>query len=278
MLKKAAAFFKEYGHKIFTFCVGLAFIGVVCFCVCFVATRVYRVFVPDNIYTDPNYKNTIYGGSVYEVVTDTEVEEGSAEFFENYIGNFLKQDMPDFDDPLDLNDEYIISYGIWQAITLNNTQGIYNYDDNGSFRVPKSDVEKFSFYCFDFARKIDHRTVEICGKFKYNWINKMYTVTASGMDGYLIPDVVEVEQGKNDTYLLTVDCYEENMMSDDDPTNDPMNFRKRVRITMQDMGIQSYDVETGNPVHRYMFLSMDTVDDSEEETPADKVEDTTELN
>lgn len=277
-MKKVANFFKEYGHKIFTFIVGLAFICAVCFCVCLVANRIYRVFKPNNIYTDPDYKTSIYGGSVYEVTTDTDVEVASAEFFENYIGNFLKQDMPDFDDPLDLNDEYIISYGVWQAITLNNTQGVYTYDKNGSFRVPRDDVEMFSFYCFDFARKIDHRTVNLCGKFKYNGINKTYTVTAAGMHAYLMPDVVKVEQGENDTYILTVDCYEENLMSDEDPTNNPMNFRKRVIITLQDMGVQSYDVDTGKPIPRYMFLSMDTVSDFDEETPADKVEDKTELN
>lgn len=73
-----------------------------------------RIFVPNNIYTDPGYKNTLYGGSVYEVRTDETYEEGSAEYFENYLANFIMQDMPDFEDPLDLNDQYIISFGIWR--------------------------------------------------------------------------------------------------------------------------------------------------------------------
>jgi len=279
MIDKAVAFLKKYGHKVFTFTVGLVFIGAVFFAVIFAANKVYRVFVPDDIYTESDYAATIYGGSVYEVITDDSVEQASAEFFENYIDTFIKQDMPDFDDPMELNDEYIISYGIWQAITLNNTQGIYTYDSNNSFRIPKSDVEQFSLYCFDFARKFDHRTVEVCGKFRYNILNKTYNVPAAGIHSYLVPDVLEVEQGENDTYILTVDCYEVDMMSTDDPTSNPQNFIKRVKITLQDMGIQNYAVETGKPVPRYMFLSMDTIDETlEEETPADKVEDTVELN
>jgi hypothetical protein len=45
----------------------------------------------------------------------------------------------------------------------------------------------------------------------------------------------------------------------EDPTNDPSNFYKRVEVTLQDMGIQDYTA-VGNPVHRYIVLSMETVD------------------
>ena len=40
------------------------------------------------------------------------------------------------------------------------------------------------------------------------------------------------------------------MISMEDPTNDPSNFYKRVKIVLQDMGIQDY-TSVGNPVHRY---------------------------
>lgn len=244
----------------FTFCVGLAFIFAVCFCVVSLANRVYRVFVPDNIYVDPSYANTINGGSVYEVRGEDAPEEGTAEFFEEYIDNFIKQDMPNFEDTENINDEYVISFGIWQAITLNNTQGIYNYDSKGSFRVPAKDVETFATYCLDYPNKFGHRSVENCGEFKYNKLSKTYTVKAIGLQSYLIPDVVEVKEGENDTYILTVDCYQASMLSTEDPTNDPANLKKRVEITLQDMGILSYDSETGTPVHRYVYISMKNVD------------------
>lgn len=264
-LTKAAGFFKEYGRKIFTFCVGLAFIGAVFFCVGYAASRIYRVFVPNNIYSDENYKTSLYGGSVYETVTDETAKEGSAEFFENYIQNVIRQDMPDFDDPMDLNDEYIISFGLWQAIKLNNAQGVYTYDSRGNFRVPKKDVSMFALYCFDFARNIDHRSVNVCGNFSYNMINNTYKIKSAGVESYLIPDVIDVKEGENDTYILTVDCYEDKMMMVEDPTNNPANFYKRVELTLQDMGIQSYSDETGNPVHRYLILSMNTVNTDDKE-------------
>lgn len=260
-VSKVAEYLKKYGHKIFTFCVGLAFIGVVFFCVGFVASRVYRVFVPNNIYSDNSFKTSLYGGSVYETVADEALEEGSPEFFEDYIHNLIRQDMPDFEDPLDLNDEYIISFGLWQAIKLNNAQGVYTYDSRGNFRVPSRDVETFALYCFDFARDIDHRSVDLCGEFSYNFINKTYKIRSAGVENYLVPDVVEVEKGESeDIYILTVDCYEDKAMSMEDPTNDPDNFYKRVKITMQDMGVQNYADDIVSPVHRYMVLSMDTVD------------------
>ena len=261
-IKKTGDFFKTRGHKIFTFIVGLLFIAAVCFAVGRLAVGVYRIFVPNNIYTDPGYKNTLYGGSVYEARTDETYEEGSAEFFESYLANFIMQDMPDFEDPLDLNDQYIISFGIWQAITLNNYQGVYTYNSNGSFRIPVKDVEMYASYCLDFPRKIDHRSVDICGSFKYNILNKTYTVPAANIDSYLIPDILNVEKGENDTYIITADCYEGNLVSSEIPENDPANFRRRVVITLQDMGIQSYNAETGTPVPRYMILSSKTVDET----------------
>lgn len=269
-LTKVGSFLKEYGHRIFTFFVGLAFIGGVFFCVGFFAVRVYRIFVPNNIYTSDSYETSLYGGSVYEVPSEETVEEGSAEFFEDYIQNFIRQDMPDFDDPMDLNDEYMISFGLWQAIKLNNSQGVYNFDSKGNFRVPKDDVEMFALYCFDFSRKMDHRSVELCGEFSYNILNKTYKIRSAGAQNYLIPDVIEVEQGENDTYILTVDCYHGSVISVEDPTNDPSNFYKRVKVTLQDMGIQDYTA-VGNPVHRYIILSMETVD-ADDTATADQTE------
>lgn len=274
---KTADFLKARGHKIFTFIVGLVFIAAVCFGIGKLSVSIYRIFVPNNIYTDPAYENMLYGGSVYESRTDVVYEEGSAEFFENYLSNFIMQDMPNFDDPLDLNDEYIISFGIWQAITLNNYQGVYTYNSNGSFRVPVKDVEMYASYCFDFPRRIDHRSVDICGNFKYNFLNKTYTVPAANIDSYLVPDILSVEEGENDTYIITADCYEGNLVSSEAPENDPANFIRRVVITLQNMGIQNYNAETGTPVYRYMILSCKTVDETEDNGDGENTADTGEI-
>lgn len=258
------AFFKEYGHRIFTFMVGLAFISAVVFCVGFVAVKIYRVFVPNNIYTSSTYESTLYGGSVYEAQDDSAPEDASAEFFEDYLTNLIRQDMPNFQDPTELNDEYIISFGLWQAIKLNNAQGVYTHDSKGNFRVPASDVEMYAQYCLDYASEIKHRTVDICGEFSYNILNKTYKIRSSGVQDYLVPDVINVEPGENDTYIVTVDCYRSSLISAEDPTNDPKNFYKRVEITLQDMGIQDYTA-IGNPVHRYIILEMKRGNDDIEE-------------
>ncbi|MBQ8605137.1 MAG: hypothetical protein IJ408_00225 [Clostridia bacterium] len=261
------AFLKEYGHRIFTFMVGLAFICLVLSFVCFLAIRTYRIFVPDNIYVNPEYKDTLTGALVYETQAEDAPEEGSAEFFEDYIYNLVKLDMPDFEDPSQINDEYIISFGLWQAIKLNNT-GVYAFDSKNNFRVPKDDVENFALYCFDFPRKIDHHTVDVCGEFKYNWLNKTYKVRSTGVQNYLVPDVVDVEKDENDNYTLTVDCYNGSLISADDPTNDPANFYKRVEIVLQDLGV--YDFNAAGH-HRYLIQSMTEVEDDETPTVGEDV-------
>lgn len=260
-------------HKIFTFTVGLAFIVFICFVAVTLVNRVYRVFVPDDIYADPNYVKHINGASVYETVDGEEYAEGSEQYFENYLSNFIKQDTPYFKEPLDLDDEYIISFGIWQAITLNNSQGIYTYDKKGNFRVPASDVEMFSFYCLDYPEKIKHATVDLCGKFKYNPLNKTYTVPSSGVHEYLVPDVVKIDKGEDDTYQLIVDYYKLDLISSENLSSGPQNFVRRVKITMQDMGIQSYNVQTGTPISRYMIQSLQPV--TNEENDIEKQTETT---
>ncbi len=267
--KNTADFFKSHGHKMLSFVIGLAFIALICFAVGMLALRFYRLFVPSDIYTDPGYKGTLYGGSVYEAETDGMPEAGSKEFFERYLANFIMQDMPNFDEPVDLNDKYLISFGIWQAIKLNSEQGVYTYNSKGSFRVPAADVEKFVGYCFDFPEKYDHRTVDVCGRFKYSVFSKTYTVSAASVDSYLVPDVLEVEEGENDTYVLTIDCYEGGLSAGDTPENDPDNFRRRIEVTVQDMGIQGYNSETGSPVPRYTILSSHIVDETESEGQGD---------
>lgn len=250
-------------HQIFTFTVGLAFIALVCFGIFSVAMRIYHVFVPQGIYADENVENTLFGGSVYEAVFAQEYEEASPEFFENYLDNFIRQDIAPFDDPSQISDESIISFGLWQAITLNNAQGVYGYTNKGSFRVPAKDVEMYASYCLDYASKVSHGTVDECGKFKYSKLSKTYTIPSAGVEEYLMPDVIKVEEGENDTYIVTVDCYNASQMSAEDPTNDPDNFVRRVKITMQDMGIQNYNAQTGNPVPRYTILSMQGVSEDE---------------
>lgn len=264
--KTITRFWKTLGHKIFTFLVGLAFVALVCFCIGRAALAFYRVFVPTGIYTDPVFKTTLTGSSVYETPAEEEVEEGSAAFFESYLKNFVMQDMPDFGEPNDLNDEYIISYGIWQAVTLNNYQSVYTYNKNGSFRVPRSDVETFAQYNLDFPRKIEHRTVDVCGRFKYNALNKTYTVPAANLDSYLVPDVVDVKEGENDTYVVTIDCYEGSSLTQN-PENSPEDFRRRIKVTVQDMGVQNYNAETGTPIRRYAILSSETVHEPEQAEP-----------
>lgn len=268
-IKRLLSFLNRKKRDIFTFTVGLAFLGFCGFAVVQIGIWVYGWFVPSDIYTDNSYKNSLDGSSVYEAMYAEEgLEVASPEFFERYLANFIKQDIPYFDDPTQIDDEYIVSFGLWQAISLNGTQNIYTSDDKGNFKVPASDVEKFSQYCLDYASKLKHSDVDICGKFSYNSLSKVYTIPSAGVEFSLIPDVIKVEESDNDSFILTVDCYNDNQVSIEDPTNDPDNFVRRVRITVQDYGKKWS--ESGVEITQFKILSMQGV--SEDEIAAEKDE------
>ena len=259
------SFLNKKKHDIFTFLIGLAFIGLCCFAVIRLGSWVYRLFVPTDIYTDPSYENTLRGENVYEPMYMEEgFEEGTPEFFERYLENFIRQDIPFFEDPTQIDDKYLVSFGLWQAISLNGSQNIYQTDEKGNFRVPARDVETFAQYSLDYASKLKHSTVDICGKFKYSKLSKLYTIPSAGGESYLVPHVNEVTKGENDTYIITVDCYN-STMSGGDPTNDPQNFVRRVEIVMQDYG-NTWVSETGVKMTHFKILSMQPVKETTVET------------
>ena len=168
-MNKFAIFFRKYGHKIFTFCIGLAFLAGCAFLAFLGVNRVYHLFKPEHIYEEGVNSDLIWKGAPFDELRASGTEAGTAEFFERYIANYIKQDFPSYTNTLELNTDYFISYGIWQAIAVNG-QGIYANQGDGSFLVPKEDVEKYARLNFDFVGDLEFHDVEICGAFNYIWI------------------------------------------------------------------------------------------------------------
>lgn len=234
-MNKIAIFFRKYGHKVLTFCIGLAFLGGCAFLLFLGGNRVYHMFRPEKIYETGVEPDLISASAPFDELRASGLEEGSAEYFEQYIANFVKHDFPSFTNPLELNTDYFVSYGLWQAIKVNG-QGIYAYQEDGTFLIPKADVEKYARLNFDYVGEIPFHDVEICGDFDYERLSGCFRVNAGMSTTFLVPDVLEVQyDDANGTYTLLVDCYVDDGLSEVDVSTDPTKFNKRLSITLQEI-------------------------------------------
>lgn len=276
-MNKIAIFFRKYGHKLLTFFIGLAFLSLCAFLIVLGGSKIYRMFKPNDIYLDGVDPDLIWAGTAFDEVRTSGLEEGSAEYFELYIANFVKQDFPSFTDPLALNTDYFVSYGIWQAIKVNG-QGVYNMDEDGGFLIPKADVEKYARYSFDYSGEIANRSVEVCGAFKYDKLNGCYRVSSTSLENtFLVPKVLDVKFDEaTGIYTLTVDCYYDEGLSEEDVTNDPTKFAKRISVTLQKVEEMMTINDTEMAVTNYLYTSCALVDETMSDIQTDTAAETEE--
>ncbi len=241
-------------HIALTFCVGLAFISLVVWFIVEMILGIASIFHAKNVYSAGVDASAISGASALSEQLAAVTPE-SKEYFEILLADFIMQDPPVFKNAGELDSVYGISYGLWQAIALNNTQGILAVgEEDQQYRVPKALVEKMARYYLPSLGKLDHQSVEICGEFAYNKFNGTYTVPQSYPTDYLVPKVVSVGAlTENDTLDVTVDCYKNNA----DPTEPVENGEKvkQVIVTLkktentakEDLAVEQY---------HYTILSM----------------------
>lgn len=261
-MNRFTMFFRKYWHKILTFCIGLAFLSFCGVLLWLGADRIYHVFKPENIYEKGVDPDLIWEGAAFDELRASGLEEGSKEYYEEYISNFVKQDFPGFNDPLELNTDYFISYGIWQAIKVNG-QGVYATDEKGIIRIPKADVEKYALYNFNYLGDIKHRSVETGGGFEYESLSGCYKVSSAMGSKFLVPNVLDVKE-EEDTGLVTllVDLYYNDGLTSEDITQDASKFSKRISITMQKMEENLTINDTETPVTSYLYTSCSLVDET----------------
>lgn len=274
-MNKIAIFFRKNGHKLLTFFIGLAFIGLCAFLLTLGGINIYRMFRPANIYEEGVDPELIWASSAFNEVRESGLEEGTPEYFELYITNFVRQKAFSFEDTLELNTDHLVSYGIWQALKTNAT-GVYTTRSDGSILVPKADVEKFAYYSFDYAGELTHRSVELCGDFKYESLSGCYRVPAAiDTTNFYVPDVLEVRYDeKENTYTLLVDLYLDDGLSETDVTTNPERFdNKRIEIVLQ--AEEDFIIADGNEqiITNFKYVSCALIDHTMTTTPEAEPED-----
>ncbi len=252
-----------------TFCIGLAFIILVVWGIVSIIGGIVGLFHADDIYSEGVDTDNIAAALTLKDQLDA-VEVDSEEYFEILLDNFVMQDMPSFTNINELDSEYIISYGLWQAITLNNSQGVLASGEDGqAYRVPKRLVEKLANYYVDYGEPYQHGNVEVCGAFTYNRLNGTYTVPVIYPTEYLIPNVVEIEMHEDDhTVTVTVDCYAYNDV-DEDPTAKESNFRKREIYTLKKVASKDAAELAVEELH-YQIVSMKQAEKLSDNSGEDK--------
>lgn len=246
-------------RMVLTFCIGLVFIALVVWFVVSLIGGIVGLFHADDIYSEGVDTDNIAAALTLKDQLDA-VEVGSAEYFEILLDNFVMQDMPSFNNINELDSENIISYGLWQAITLNNSQGVLASGEDGqAYRVPKRLVEKLANYYVNYTEPYLHKNVEVCGSFTYNRLNGTYTVPVVYPTEYLVPKVVEIEKHDDDnTVTVTVDCYAYNEV-DEDPTAKESNFREREVYTLKKVASKDETELAVEELH-YQIVSMKQVE------------------
>ena len=237
-----------------TFCIGLAFIALVVWLIVSLISGLIGLFRAD-VYSEGVDTDTIAAAITLQDQLAA-VEADSEEYFEILLDNFVMQDVPSFTSINELDSEYLISYGLWQAITLNNSQGVLASGEDGqAYRVPKRLVEKLAGYYTDYTAAYKHRNMTVCGDFTYNRLNGTYTVPQSYPTTYLIPKVVDIQLDEaNHAAQVTVDCYEYNAV-DEDPTANEKNFRKREIYTLKKVA-NTDEAELAVEELHYQIVSM----------------------
>jgi len=237
-----------------TFCIGLAFISLVVWLIISLISGIIGLFRADVYSEGVDTANIAAATALHDQLAA--VEADSEEYFEILLDNFVMQDVPPFSSINSLDSEYMISYGLWQAITLNNSQGVLASGEDGqAYRVPKRLVEKLANYYTDYTAPYKHKNMNLCGEFTYNRLNGTYTVPSSYPAEYLIPKVVDIKLDEaNHTAEVTVDCYQNNDV-DEDPTANEVNFRKREVYTLKKVASQDATELAVEELH-YQIVSM----------------------
>lgn len=254
-------------HMALTFCIGLVFIILVIWLLVSIVLGVIGLFRAGDVYSEGLDTQSITAAAVLQDQL-TDVKVGSDKYFEVLLTDLVMQDVPSFASPDELDSEYVISYGLWQAITLNNSQGILTSGEDGQiYRVPKSLVEKLATYTLPYTDKIEHQTVDLCGTFTYNKLNGTYAIPISYPADYLVPKVVSASV-EGDTAAVTVDCYQYNE-EEEDPTANESNFRKREIFTLK--AVKNTDPsEAAIEETHYQVVKMTQVEKSSEDKSSDK--------
>lgn len=125
------------------------------------------------------------------------------EAFEWKIYPLLMFDPATFDDPKQLDEEFVLKTALWSALLENKTK--YNYDEYGYLLVPASDLDVAAKSLYGDGITLKHKSFAEGYDYAYTYYEdtNTYTVPVMGQSAGYIPKVVEISK-EGPIYTLIV--------------------------------------------------------------------------
>lgn len=128
---------------------------------------------------------------------------GQKEAFEWKIYPLLMFDPATFDDPKQLDEEFVLKTSLWATLLENKTK--YNYDEFGYLLVPASDLDVAAKSLYGSGITLEHKSFSEGYDYAYNYNEetKIYSVPVLGQSAGYVPKVVDIAKDGS-VYTLIV--------------------------------------------------------------------------
>jgi cell division protein FtsB len=127
------------------------------------------------------------------------------ELYVGVVSTLVTMGFPDFTDIASVDEENIISFGVWEVLKSSRYSKGMSYADDRVY-IDAAYVEQAAREELGYTGAITHRTVSLYGEFKYDMLSNRYSAPSYGIAYGTLP-VVRTCTVQDGTVTLVVDCY-----------------------------------------------------------------------
>ena len=164
--------------------------------------------------------------------------------YNGFLANFTMHSFPVFTNGDEIPDEYLISFGLWEALKSEKFKSEIKMDKQGNCYVPSDTVERAAMSRFVFTKKLEMTSVNICGQFEYNTTEKAFIVPLVELDDIYLPRVTNVSW-ENEVTIISYENLSskdiENSLIEEQEVFAVNQYRVTLTGTTLDYRISSYE-------------------------------------
>ncbi len=139
-----------------------------------------------------------------DVIDYTALKAGD-ELYVGVVSTLVTMGFPDFTDIGGVDQENIISFGVWEVLKSSRYSDGMSYGDDRVY-IDAAYVEQAAREELGYTGAITHRTVSLYGEFKYDMLSNRYSAPSYGISYGTLP-VVRTCTVRDGIVTLVVDCY-----------------------------------------------------------------------
>ncbi|HWQ50275.1 MAG TPA: hypothetical protein VN369_00615 [Terriglobales bacterium] len=138
-------------------------------------------------------------------VIDYAALKAGDELYVGVVSSLVTMGFPDFTDIGSVDQENIISFGVWEVLKSSLYSEGMSYADDRVY-IDAAYVEQAVREELGYDGDITHRTVSLYGEFKYDMLSNRYSAPSYGIAYGTLP-VVRSSTVRDGVVTLVVDCY-----------------------------------------------------------------------